>query len=98
MHGSCQGNHVMTAHLFVRNAVAYVLQIPTDVVHVGEAKEDPSKVFLADGGQASGVGEELYLKQLCLQVVHEPGGTTRTAAADGKRHHQKLTSTEEHLA
>lgn len=80
-------------HLFVRHAVAHVVQIPADVVHVGVAKEDPSKVFLADSGQAFGVGEELYLKQLCLQVVHEPGGARRTA--DRKRHHQKLTRTEE---
>lgn len=84
------------AHLFVRHAVAHVVQIRADVVHVGVAKEDPSEVFLADGGQALGVGEELYLKQLCLQVVHEPGGARRTAAADGKCHHQKLTCTKEH--
>ena len=73
-------------HLFVRQAVAQVLQVPADVVHVGVAKQDPRKVFLADGGQAFGVGEELYLKHLCLQVVHEPGGGERRIA-DRKRHH-----------
>lgn len=66
--------------------MAHVLQILADVVHFGKAKEDPSKIFLADGGQAFGVGEELYLKHLCLQVVHEPGGARQTA--DRKRHHQ----------
>lgn len=67
------------AHLFLRQAVAHVLQILADVVNVGVAKEDPSKVFLADGGQALAVGEELYLQHLRLQVVHEPGGARRTA-------------------
>lgn len=81
------------ANLFVRHAVADIFQIPADIVHVGVAEKDLSKVFLADGGQAFGVGEELYLKQLCLQVVHEPGEARRTAASDKKRHHQhqKLT-------
>lgn len=83
------------AYLFIRQAVAHVLQILADVVHVGVAKEDPSEVFLANGGQAFRVGEELYLEQLCLQVVHEPGGARRTA--DRKRHHQKLACTKEHL-
>lgn len=86
-----------TAHLFVRNAVTHVLQIAADVVHVGVTKEDPSEVFLADGGQAFRVGEELYLKHLCLQVVHEPGGTRQTAAADRKRQHQKLPNAKKHL-
>ena len=86
-------------NLFVRHAVADVFQIPADIVHVSVAEEDLSEVFLADGGQASGVGEELYLKQLCLQVVHEPGEARRMAAADRKRHHQhqKLTCTKENL-
>lgn len=75
--------------------MAHVLQILVDVIHVGVAEEDPSKVFLANGGQAFGVWEELYLKHLCLQVVHEPGGARRTA--DRKRHHHKLTFTKEHL-
>lgn len=63
--------------LFVRQAVAHVLQILGDVVHVGEAEEDASEVFLADGGQALAVGEELDLEHLRLQVVHEPGGARR---------------------
>lgn len=65
----CEGE---TVYLLIRNAVAHVLQVPADVVHVGVAEEDPSEVFLADGGQASGVGEELDLQHLGLQVVHEP--------------------------
>lgn len=82
----CEGK---TAHLFIRHAVSHVLQVlqSADVVHLGVAKEDLSKVFLADGGHAFGVGEELYLKHFCLQVVHEPGGARRTAAADKKCHH-----------
>lgn len=60
--------------LFIRYVVPHVLQVSADVVHVGVSKEDPSKVFLANGGHAFGVGEELYLKQLGLQVVHEPDG------------------------
>lgn len=67
-----------SAHLFVRHAVPQVLQVSADVVHVGVAEEDPGKVFLADGGHAFGVGEELYLEHLCLQVVHEPGRATQT--------------------
>lgn len=59
-------------NLFIWDAVSHVLQISADIIHVGVAEEDPCKVFLADGGQASGVGEELDLKHLCLQVVHEP--------------------------
>lgn len=58
--------------LFIRDAVSHVLQIAADVVHIGVAEEDPGKVFLTDGGEASGVGEELNLQHLCLQVVHEP--------------------------
>lgn len=77
--------------------MTHVLQIAADVVHVGVTEEDPSEVFLTDGGQAFRVGEELYLKHLCLQVVHEPGGTRQTAAADRKRHHQKLPNTKKHL-
>lgn len=77
--------------------MTHILQIAADVVHVGVAKENPCKVFLADGGQAFRVGEELYLKHLRLQVVHEPGGTRQTAAADRKRHHQKLPNTKKHL-
>lgn len=78
-------------HLFIRHAVAQVLQVSADIVHVGVAKENPSKVFLTDGGHALRVGEELYLKHFCLQVVHEPGGVRRTGAADRKRHHQEPT-------
>lgn len=63
-----------TAHLFIWHTVANILQVSADIVHIGVAKKDPSEVLLADGGHAFGVGEELYLKQLCLQVVHEPGG------------------------
>lgn len=75
-----------TAHLFIRDAVPDVLQVSADVVHVGVAEEDPSKVLLADGGHAFGVGEELDLEDLRLQVVHESAGEGRTAAADRKRH------------
>ena len=45
-----------------------------DVFHVGVAEQDPGEVFLTDGGQAPGVGQELNLKHLRLQVVHETEG------------------------
>lgn len=77
--------------------MSHILQVSADVVHVGVTEEDPSEVLLADGGHAFGVGEELNLKHLRLQVVHEPGGARQTAAADKKRHHQELTRTKEHL-
>lgn len=79
-------------HLFIRHAVANILQVSADIVHVGVAKENPSKVFLTDGGHALRVGEELYLKQFCLQVIHEPGGVRRTGDAERKRHYQELSS------
>lgn len=60
-------------HLFIRYAMTHVLQIATDVVHIRVAKKNASEVFLTDGGHAFGVGEELYFKYFCLQVVHEPG-------------------------
>lgn len=65
------------AYFFIRDAVSHILQIAADVVHVGVAEEDPGKVLLADGGQASRVGEELNLQHLCLQVVHEPARRRR---------------------
>lgn len=65
------------SNLFIRDAVSHVLQVAADVVHVGVAEEDPGKVLLTDGREASGVGEELNLQHLCLQVVHEPAQERR---------------------
>lgn len=70
--------------LFIRDAVSHVLQIAADVVHVGVAEEDAGKVFLTDGGEASGVGEELDLQHLCLQVVHEPAQERRKRGEGGE--------------
>lgn len=67
----------MRTNLFIWDAVSHVLQIAADVVHVGVAEEDAGKVFLTDGGEASGVGEELNLQHLSLQVVHEPAQERR---------------------
>lgn len=91
-----KGKLKVKAHLFIWYTVTHVLQIPANILNIGVAKEDLSKIFLADGGHAFGVGEELYLKHLCLQVVHEPEGGRQTAAADRKRHRQKL-GTKEYL-
>lgn len=57
--------------------MSHVLQVAADVVHVGIAQENPGKVFLTDGGEAPGVGEELNLQHLRLQVVHEPARERR---------------------
>lgn len=73
--------------------MSHTLQVTVDIVHVGVAQENPGEVFLADGGHTFGVGEELYLEHLCLQVVHESGSERWTTAAD--KEHQQLTK--EHL-
>lgn len=78
----------LKAHLLIWNAVTHVFQIPRDVVYIGEAKKNASKVFFADGGHAFWEGEELYLKHLRLQVVHEPGGQ-RGGQQKGVRRHPR---------
>ena len=60
-------------YLLVGDGLAYVLQVATDVLHIGVPQQDPGKVLLTDGGHALGEGEELYLQHLRLQVVHESG-------------------------
>lgn len=65
-------------YLFLWYTVTHILHIPADVIHVCVAKKNASKVFLTDSGHAFGVGEELNLKHLRLQVVHEPGGEKHT--------------------
>ena len=59
-------------YLLIRDALSDVLQVGVDVLHVGEAKQNFSKVFFADGGHPFGVGQELNLQHLCLKVVHKP--------------------------
>lgn len=49
----------------------YILQVAADVVNSGVSQKNPGKVLLTNGGQAFGIGKELNLKYLCLQVVHE---------------------------
>lgn len=80
---TCAAVCELSAHLFVRYAVANVLQVSADVVHLGVAEEDAGEVLLADGGHAFGVGEELDLEHLRLQVVHESGGGARDGTVTG---------------
>lgn len=67
----------------------HILQVAADVVYSGVAQEDASKVLLTDGGHALRIGQELNLKQFCLQVVHEPDDrATHRRSAERIWHHK----------
>lgn len=59
-------------YLLVRYTLADILQVGTDVLHVGEAQQDFCKVFLTDGGHPFRVSQKLNFQHLCLKVIHKP--------------------------
>ncbi len=58
-------------YLLIGYALTHILKVACDVLHCGVTQQDPSEVFLTDGGHSLGIAEELNLKDFCLQVVHE---------------------------
>ena len=63
--------HRQANDLVIRKILLHILHVAADVIYGGVAQEDLGEILHADGGQALGVAEELDLKHLCLQVVHE---------------------------
>ncbi len=61
----------VTHYLLIRYALPHILQIAADIFYVSVAQQDSCKVLLTDGGHAFGIGQELNLQHLSLQIIHE---------------------------
>lgn len=59
-------------YLLIRYTLPDILQVGTDVLHVGEAQQDLGKVFFTDGGHPFRVGQKFNFQHLSLQVIHKP--------------------------